>query len=245
MCLQRQHGYLFIFIFLALRRRCGLTIKISHTCSAAAGRKRSTFVFSRKKKVTELRLKRWNMLLSGVKVPPRIPVRQNVLKSGGSLENHSYAALASAWLQIPPTHASTLLQMTAHQCSQTRKLDFFFFFFYITKNVSKILDIWRGRNCKKKNKYIWQLTLKQSSPGHIHSLEKGCFNSRCLWLGHPPEGPGCTAVFYTHTLREREREKMRLLNSKQVLFLGELWFLSDSPGGEMMAFVCVRGPTKA
>lgn len=40
---------LFYFIFLALRHRWVLIINISHTCSPAVGRKRSTFVFSRKK----------------------------------------------------------------------------------------------------------------------------------------------------------------------------------------------------
>lgn len=124
---------LFYFIFLALRHRWVLIINISHTCSPAVGRKRSTFVFRREKKVTELRLKRWNLLLFRVKPSPRIPARKKVLESGGSLENHSYATPASAWLQILPL-ASTLLQMTAHQYSQTKvvtmgqkwKLDPFF-----------------------------------------------------------------------------------------------------------------------
>lgn len=106
---------LFYFIFLALRCRWLLITVVSHTCSPAVGRKRSTFCIQQEKKVTELRLKRWNLLLSRVKLSPRIPVRKNALESGGCLENHSYAALASAWLQILPL-ASTLLQMTVQQC---------------------------------------------------------------------------------------------------------------------------------
>lgn len=58
-----------------------------------------------------------------------------------------------------------------------------------------------------------------------------------------------SCLIHTHTRkrteRERERERLLMKDSKQALFSGELWFLSDSPGGEMMAFVCISGPTKA
>lgn len=48
-------------------------------------------------------------------------------------------------------------------------------------------------------------------------------NIRCLWLGHTPERPGCTAVLHRETERERERErKNETLNERQQTssFLG-------------------------
>lgn len=106
----------------------------------------------------------------------------------------------------------------------------------------------RQTSKKKIRKWSWNFLNATSETWsvfllHTHSLENAsCSNSRCFWLGHPPERPGCTAVC-THEQGQRHTHRMK--DSKQLSVGWTLRFLSDSSGRKMLSFVCASGPNKS